>query len=280
MRGAQRVIKYFALALAAVLILAIISVMIGVVSLLGTIVWGERIAWDGSTNRPTWGVDYDDEAIVKNLDINVKATSVKIRTVTEGEPVKVETNNEYITTWVGENTLNIVEKSHGFFGWGGEGELVINVRQDVIFDQVKLVAGAGVLNIEKMTAKDLELDLGAGKTFVDNLIVSTRARIKGGAGMIEIKKAELNNLDIDLGAGKAALKAKLKGSNKIESGVGKTELTLLGEEKDYKFTIDKGIGSVTLNGVSLGDGALVGSGEARVDIDSGVGAVEIKTVTE
>ena len=36
-----------------------------------------------------------------------------------GEPVQVETNNEYITTWVDSGgTLN-GGKSHGFFGWGG-----------------------------------------------------------------------------------------------------------------------------------------------------------------
>ncbi len=36
---------------------------------------------------------------VTKLDINVKATAVKVCQATE-EPVQVETNNEYITTWV------------------------------------------------------------------------------------------------------------------------------------------------------------------------------------
>lgn len=62
--------------------------------------------------------------------------------------------------------------------------------------------------------------------------------------------------------------------------MGKTELTLIGREEDYRLRIDKGIGSVTLDGRSLSDGESVGSGATLIEIDSGVGAVEMKIVEE
>lgn len=276
MQGAQRAIKYFALALAALLVVTIISGIIGGLSFVGMLVWGDEVKWNGISSEWT-SVDYTAEKITR-LDINVKATTVKVQEVSEGESVRVETNNEYITTWVDGSKLNVVEKSHGVFGWGGTGDLVIYVRKGVKFDEVELVIGAGKLDIEKLTTKNLKLDLGAGKTEIRELVVTERAEIEGGAGMVKINDGELRNLDLGIGAGKAEVRAKVTGNAKVSSGVGKTDLTLVGRESDYKFTIDKGIGSVTLDGMSLSDGQTVGDGATRIDVKSGVGAVEIKIV--
>lgn len=274
MQGAQRAIKYFALALAALLIVTIISGIVGGLSFVGMLVWGDEVRWDGISSEWT-SVDYTAEKITR-LDINVKATTVKVQEVSEGEPVRVETNNEYITTWVDGSKLNVVEKSHGVFGWGGMGDLVIYVRKGVKFDEVEIVVGAGKMDIEELTTKNLKLDLGAGKTTINELVVTEKAEVEGGAGLVEIRGGELRNLDLDLGAGKAEVRAKVTGSGKVTSGVGKTDLTLLGREGDYKIAIDKGIGSVTLDGMSLSDGQTVGDGATRIDVKSGVGAVEIK----
>lgn len=274
MQGAQRAIKYFALALAGLLIVTIIAGIFGGLSFVGMLVWGDETGWNGVSGEWT-SVDYTAEKITR-LDVNVKATAVKIQQVAEGEPVRVETNNEYITTWVEGSTLNVVEKSHGIFGWGGTGDLVIYVREGVRFDDVEIVVGAGKMNIEKLTARELKLDLGAGKTTIDELVVTEKAEIEGGAGMMKISDGELRNLDLEIGAGKAEVRAKVTGSGKVDTGVGKTDLTLLGREGDYKIAIDKGIGSVTLDGVALSDGQTVGSGATRIDVKSGVGAVEIK----
>ncbi len=278
MKGAQRAIKWFALALAVLLIVTIFSGIVGGLSLVGMAVWGDEVQWGGNSE---WvDTSFEGHRVTK-LDINVKATAVKVRQATEGEPVRVETNNEYITTWVDSGgTLNVVEKSHGFFGWGGTGDLVIYLRDNVAFDEVEISVGAGTLSIEKLEAKDLKLDLGAGKTMINEVVATRRAEIKNGAGAVEIRGGRLRDLDLDLGAGKTELRARVTGSGKIHAGVGKTELTLLGRSDDYKFVISKGLGSVTLDGLSLGDGQIVGSGETLINLDSGVGAVEMKVVEE
>jgi hypothetical protein len=277
MKGAQKVIKWFALALAALLIVTIFSGIIGGLSFVGMMVWGDEISWNGSSE---WvNTEFSGKEMMR-LDVSVKATAVRIRTAKEGEPVRIETNNEYITSWVDGSTLNVVEKSHGFFGWGGTGDLVIYVREDTAFDSVEIEIGAGTLDVERLEAKDLKLNLGAGKTAIDELIATRRAEIDGGAGVVEIRGGELHDLDLDLGAGKAELRARVVGNGRVTAGVGKTELTLIGREEDYRLRIDKGIGSVTLDGRSLSDGESVGSGATLIEIDSGVGAVEMKIVEE
>ncbi len=277
MKGAQKVIKWFALALAALLIVTIFSGIIGGLSFVGMMVWGDEISWNGNSE---WvNTEFSGKEMTR-LDVNVKATAVRIRTAKEGEPVRIETNNEYITSWVDGSTLNVVEKSHGFFGWGGTGDLVIYVREDTAFDSVEIEIGAGTLDVERLEARDLKLNLGAGKTAIDELVATRRAEIDGGAGVVEIRGGELHDLDLDLGAGKAELRARVVGNGRVTAGVGKTELTLIGREEDYRLRIDKGIGSVTLDGRSLSDGESVGSGTTLIEIDSGVGAVEMKIVEE
>lgn len=277
MKGAQKVIKWFALALAALLIVTIFSGIIGGLSFVGMMVWGDEISWNGNSE---WvNTEFSGKEMTR-LDVSVKATAVRIRTAKEGESVRIETNNEYITSWVDGSTLNVVEKSHGFFGWGGTGDLVIYVREDTAFDSVEIEIGAGTLDVERLEARDLKLNLGAGKTAIDELVATRRAEIDGGAGVVEIRGGELHDLDLDLGAGKAELRARVVGNGRVTAGVGKTELTLIGREEDYRLRIDKGIGSVTLDGRSLSDGESVGSGTTLIEIDSGVGAVEMKIVEE
>lgn len=275
MRGAQKVIKWFALALAALLVVTIFSGIVGGLSLVGMAIWGDEVRWGGSSE---WTNTEFGEQKVTQLDLNVKATAVRIRSEKTGEPVRVETNNEYITSWVDGSTLNVVEKSHGFLGWGGTGDLVVYVCEDVEFDEVEIVIGAGTLTVDKLETKDLKLDLGAGKTTISELVATRRAEIESGAGVVEIRGGELKDLELDLGAGKTELRAKVTGGGRVNAGVGKTELTLIGRNDDYRFRVDKGIGSVTLDGRSLSDGESVGNGATLIDIDSGVGAVEIKVV--
>lgn len=261
MRGAQKAIKYFALALAALLVMAIFSGIIGGLSLVGMMVWGDEIHWEGTMD---WTSSEFEGAKITKLEVNVKATKVEIRRMVEkdgtsegfGEPVRVETNNQYLAIWEGDGKLSIVEKSHGMFDWGNTGDLVIYVREGVKFDEVKLEIGAGVLAIEELEAGLVDLDLGAGK-----------AELHGVTAQV---------LKANVGAGKADIEAAVRTSAKVDVGAGKTDLTLIGDKDDFRFMIDKGIGTVTLDGVHLSDGEVRGSGAVMIDVNSGVGAVEIR----
>lgn len=277
MRSAQRVIKYFALALAAVLIFAIISGVFSVISLAGFVTWGgDEPAGDTSV---IWTGE-DKENALQQLEISAGATNVRIVEVDKADkPVRIESNSDYIESWQDGDTLKVIEKSHTHWPWSDRAEVVVYIRAGVKFDKVDLIVKAGTLNIEKLTAEEVELELGAGKTYIGELRTTRRTRIDGGAGVVEVRGGELRNLDLELGAGRAEIRARILGDGRIDTGVGRLELELLGEESDYKMTIDKGLGSVTLNGRKLEDGGIYGQGENLLKIESGVGAVEIKTAT-
>lgn len=280
MRNAQQLIKAFAIVLATLIIVGIFAAIIGGVSFLAAVTGAEIGGWVGESTGPWTSEDYESQR-ARELEMNVKTTSVEFRLVDDGEPVRVETNNEYVTTWIDKDgqRLNVVEKSHGVFGWGGRGEVIVYVRKNIEFDKVQLAIGAGALDIESLSARVLDLDLGAGRTEIRDLKVSEHAKIDGGAGFLAIRNADLKDAQLELGVGKAEIKAKLVGNSKVDAGVGKVELNLVGKEQDYCVRIDKGIGSVELNGVKMKDNSVWGTGQNNVDVESGVGAVELK-ITE
>lgn len=279
MRTVQILIKTFALCLAGVIIVTIVASVIGAVSLVGVLTGAdENTPGEMST---VWQGEGGMVNRVTDLDVNVGATTVYIYESQDDKTVRIETNNEHINSWQDGNTLHVVEKSHLYLSsLFSDGDLVVYVPVGMKFDEVEINAGAGTLKIEKMVTNKLDLKLGAGKTSIDELEVKEEARIDGGAGLTEIKNGDLNNLDLELGAGKAEVKAKLSGNNKIHSGAGKLELDLIGREADYKLMLDKGIGSVKVNGESQKDDTIYGQGKNLVEIESGVGAVEINMIAK
>ena len=125
--------------------------------------------------------------------------------------------------------------------------------------------------------KNLELNLGAGKTEANRIVATERAKIDGGAGYLAVRESELKDLDLDMGVGKVELGAKLLGNCQIDAGVGKLEINLQGVAEEYRVKVEKGLGSITLNGEKLSDGTMRGEGVNLIDIDGGVGAIEIRT---
>lgn len=275
MNTAQRIIKGFAIGLAVLIIVSIAGVVLSAVGTLGLISDGfER--GDLVMGETVELVKENEKNDVKRLDVSVKATRVWVKSADAG--VSYQTNNEYIDVWEENGTVHVVERSHGVFGFGGTGDLTIYVDSKVELEEAKFEVGAGTLTVENLVAKRIDLELGAGKTEIDYLSASERLRVDGGAGLLEVKGGKARNAEIEIGAGKAELQLELTGDSKVESGVGKLDLKLVGAEADYRLTIDKGLGSVSYNGRSLADDTREGSGENVIEIKSGVGAVEIQTV--
>ena len=76
-----------------------------------------------------------------------------------------------------------------------------------------------------------------------------------------------------MGVGELDLSAKLSGNSDIDAGVGRLNLNLIGN--DYKIKVDKGIGSASINGNDIKDDTYYGEGSNIIDIDGGVGSIDI-----
>lgn len=276
MNTAQRVIKYCAIAFAVLLIGGIISAIISGGMLMAHIFggWGDYNPIPDATE--VIEVGEVTEQNLTGLYLDLKATSVVIE---RGAEFALESNLDVIQVSRGGNALYVQEKDFNFLtDWGTRGyELKIVLPEDWgSLETLRLNAGAGSVVIRELETRNLELDLGAGKTEVSKVTATERAKIKGGAGYLAVRESELKNLDLDMGVGKVELGVKLTGSSQIDAGVGKLELTLQGALDDYRIKVEKGIGSITLNGEKLADGTVRGEGATTVDIDGGVGATEIR----
>lgn len=273
MKTTFRIIKAFAIVLAVMIIVSIVGAVVTGAEMLGML--GSKQGHDEYTLVADAG--YSD---VKELDINVKATELKI-VETDKELVRVETTSKYIDQWQDQGTLHITERSHGIFGWNAVGLTTIYLPKNIHFERVHLEVGAGSLSGDtSLNTKKAKLDFGAGRAVLGGLYVSESAEIDAGAGLLEIHSGKVKDLHLDMGAGKAAVDLRLVGNSYIQTGAGKLELGLVGGKSDYTITVDKGIGSVTLDGANLGDNEEWGDGANKVKVESGVGAVEIKTNSE
>ena len=264
MSRAQRIIKYLAFAFAIFLIFNIISLIIYGLSFVGDMFDNDK----QSSNLKELKIN--NSALI--LDINVSSSNINVK---QGNTLKVETNDKYIHTNQNKNKLYIEEKKHNLFNKNNDNKLTVYVPKDFIFDLVNIETGASKLNISSLSTKKLSLNLGAGKVKINNLNVTNSADIEGGAGKIVIEASSINNLDLDMGAGKLLLNSKLTGNNKIDAGVGKMDLLLIGSLNDYNITLDKGIGSASINNSNMENDKTYGIGTNKIDIDGGIGSINI-----
>lgn len=269
MTSAQRIIKYLALGFAIFLIITIFSSIMFGLSAVSNVF--DDNSSDILEDLKDLNINGNDISV---LDIDISAANLMIKT---GEALKVETNNKYINYKLDGNKLTIKEKKHNWFFKKNKSDLVVYIPENFMFDGVSIDTGAGKIEVEEINTRILDIDFGAGKANINNLVVESRAEIDGGAGEISILNGSINNLDLDVGVGKFTLNSKLTGSTKIDAGVGELNMNILGSIEDYEIRVDKGIGSAKLNNQDMKNERIYGTGINSIDIDGGVGSINITT---
>lgn len=265
----QKIIKYFALALAAFLIFSIISGILGglyfFTGLLGLQKHSETIKNEMSV------VSFE-ESNINSLDIDVAFTNLIIKS---GESLKIETNNENINYQQNDLNLQIKEKTHNWFFKNNKGDLILYIPDGLEFEKVKINAGAGKIQIENINTKKLSLELGTGETTIEKLNAVDNCKIESGAGKVDIYSGKINNLNLDIGIGKFKLTSSIIGNSKINAGIGSLELNIQGNKEDYKIKADKGIGTIKIDGKNVEDNYVYGNGENEVKIEGGIGSISV-----
>ncbi len=280
--GSSRVIKGGALAFAVFLICIIIAgicgVGIGVARMFK--IWdvidasqsaGDLAVIEGA-EWTKWTAD-EVRQNLKELKIDVRTAAVRI---VDADEFRVETNNKHMMQEYRDGRLSLIEQSFDFWADDWESELVIYWPSGMKLEEAYLSTGASQVRIDKLEAETVSLGLGAGRAEIGKLVATRVTNIDGGAGVLEIADGELHNLDLDMGVGRVAISAQMTGKNKIDAGLGRLEVNLKGNTEDYSVKINKGLGAVRINGQNIGDGEVYGNGEAMVEIDGGVGSIEVE----
>lgn len=262
----QRIIKIFSLALALLLAFGIIA---SVVSIIGEIFMRK--------NTLDESIVYDFDADIKYIEINIDAASLNMIL---GDEFAVSSNIDGLEVRAEDNVLRIEQKRRRhIYNTHEVGELIITLPRNFELEKIVLNAGAGDIDIEMLSCKVADMDFGAGRAIIHHINVSERARIDTGAGELDINDGSIKDLDLDLGVGSCDLTAELLGRSSVSCGVGRANITVVGELESYTVDIRTGIGQARLNGVAVIGERIIGVGEHKLSIDGGIGEVNINFAT-
>ena len=259
----QKVIKYVAMAFALLLVVSIIGGILNAVGLLGGIFDGESVAETLTTHTIT--------SQIQSLDIRINAADLTLK---EGDAFRVESNLMHLKVEEKNGVLTLHETRKVSIGTAKNGVLTVYVPAGTVFERVNLSTGAGRVSMGSLSAHILNFELGAGEVTIGTLTATKSADIEGGAGRVTISGGAIRELELEMGVGQLNLSSALTGECQLELGVGESNITLLGAKEDYTLELEKGVGSITVDGTAA-TGADIGNGPNEVEISGGVGAVNV-----
>ena len=85
----------------------------------------------------------------------------------------------------------------------------------------------------------------------------------------------LENLVFDMRIGESLITALLTGDSKVCSSIGELKLDVLGPSSDYNLQVNKGVGTINVNGVSVLDGYATSGGNNSILVNGDIGLVDI-----
>ena len=215
--------------------------------------------------------DYEISGVVEYLEVEIGAADFRIE---KGSEFSVKSNLKHLSfRQTGDRLVLRETMTFGNKNYNGA-ELVITIPEDLVLKEIDITTGAGRFTADIISAKKVSLELGAGEVIINQLIALNEADIEGGTGKITIGGGSLNNLRFEMGVGELNLCSRLSGNSDLELGIGEANVVLIGTRDDYMLDVNKGIGDISLEGESV-SGGKIGSGDARVNISGGIGAINV-----
>lgn len=214
---------------------------------------------------------YEITSEIHSLDIQINAADFKI---VSADNFGVESNLKYLSVSEKDGVLKIVDEPKSNSNYTNA-ILTLYVPNGVVFNDVDIETGAAKMTVDTLSASSVELKLGAGDVRFESLNASSEVDIDGGAGQITIVSGTLNDLSLEMGMGELNLTAAVFGESDLKFGVGESNVTLLGSKDDYKVDIEKGIGKITVDGKTVTDFGSSGNGQNHIEIEGGVGAINL-----
>ena len=282
MKEFQKIIKYASIAFGLYLAVSIIGGIVAIVVSIFTGIYGVNYLTDNLQDALKSN-DSNVEIIDENQELE-QFSKMKLEISTANLTVKSEGNSYRVEKYqIPKNTK--IESKDGVLEIKNEkifnkndskSSITVYIPENIELDDVAIEIGAGTVNIAEIKAKNVDFDFGAGNVELENISVNNNTKIQCSAGQVIIKKSELTNANIDAGVGKLSYLGELKGNSKIRCGVGSVQLDLIGDSDMYEIHAEKGIGDIKIDDVSVADNSTTGNGENKINIEGGVGSVDIK----
>lgn len=157
-------------------------------------------------------------------------------------------------------------------------EIVITVPKEFQAENLSLHLGAGELIADELFAKKAKLEVGAGLMEINRMTVDGFISLETGTGKIDVESLKSQSARFDCGMGSIEVEGEIPSDIEAECGIGELKLDLLGNERDYNYDIDCGIGEVSINQNTYGgtDHRKINNGaDAKISLDCGIGSIKI-----
>lgn len=162
-------------------------------------------------------------------------------------------------------------------------KITITIPEGVIIDELECSVGAGEMTADTLMCKDVSIDIGAGKGYIQTLIADEKLDLEVGAGEITVENMEAGKGEFECGAGHLKIYGDITGDIDVDCGVGEVNMTLSPTARDYSYYVDCGIGEVRIDGENYKTfrqsdhehESEHGHGGCKVDVDCGIGSVNI-----
>lgn len=229
--------RTFAYILAIFLIVGILSLIYGGMCFFAEILNNNiknNVKIENNTNAEVINLNLKKENI-KKLDIDLNYTDLNIL---KGEELRFESTDKSIDIKEENSEIKIAEKNSNSkisLGINKKNTLNIYIPENMEFENVKISAGVGTIEIENLKTDNLKLEGGVGNIFI---------------------------------------KTKVKNMAKIEAGVGNINFNILNDPKDVNLKIERGLGQIYFNDNKLEE-EQIGNGKVKFEIEGGVGKIEI-----
>ena len=272
MTGVQKVIKYCAIAFA---ILLVVNIVFGILWLVGSLSGILGLTSNDDNIMENMEVIGSEETIINKLKIELDFTSLEIK---RGEDFKVETNNSKVKYRNKDGTIEIEEENNfwNYKAGNNDSSVVIYIPEIMnALQEIDIESSGGEVNINDLQVNKFDLEQGAGKVLIENLIVTEKSDIAGGTGKMDILSSSFNNLDLNLGVGEFNLNAILTGNNEIESGLGSVNINLIDGLENYKIRVEKGLGTIKINDEEISNNKIYGNGNTNINVEGGIGSISI-----
>ena len=207
--------------------------------------------------------EYTYDSAIRRLELDVNYASVTIGT-SEDDHISVKARNagKYFKETVEDGDMLVLEDERP----KGKATLELEILlPDRVLEEMDLDLGAAELTADRLQARQFSLDIGAGAGTIQSLLTSEDASLDIDVGELTIGYFDGSDLELDC-------------------DTGQLNITVAGEEQDYNYDLECGIGSIDIGGSSysgLSSSHSVDNGAARtISADCGMGAISLRFAGE
>ncbi|MCM1046201.1 MAG: DUF4097 domain-containing protein [Candidatus Gastranaerophilales bacterium] len=221
-----------------------------------------------------------DRADIRKIDIEA-AGCILVFEVSPDESYYIEAENVrrlqsyaegdtlYVKTLSNTNTWNEMKERY----------ITLYVPAEVSLDEVEIDLGAGELDLGRLTANKLSLEIGAGHLVGDGINVANKLEIEIGAGAVELQGLQAGEVEASVAVGDLALQGDITSKGDISCSMGNISLLLDGTEESYNYKIEVAAGNITIgeNGYSglASDRTIKNGADRTLEVECAMGNIDI-----